>query len=122
VARIARLSEPHVARLSPLSKTAAPPRSLPGRVAARIARLREPTGTPLHDLPVAYLLDATESNGDATNYWIFSDAGLHRILHRTGWDVLAFETTGDRSRSNPADQHHDERAFCLLRSRVASVP
>src|SRR5688572_855289 len=34
----------------------------------------------LQPLPVAYLLDATECNNDNTNYWIFSEAGLRRIL------------------------------------------
>jgi hypothetical protein len=72
----------------------------------------------LQPLPVAYLLDPTECNNDSTNYWIFSEAGLRRILARTGWDVLDFTTLGDDRDSDPASREGDERAFCLVRSRV----
>jgi SAM-dependent methyltransferase len=68
-------------------------------------------------LPVAYLVDADETHNDATNYWIFSEAGLRRICHRTGWDVVHFTSIGDRRRSNPNSPKHDERAFLLLKSR-----
>jgi hypothetical protein len=77
-----------------------------------VARVR------LQPLPVAYLLDATECNNDATNYWIFSEAGLRRILARTGWDILDFTTLGNDRDSDPASPEGDERAFCLVRSRV----
>ena len=72
----------------------------------------------LQPLPVAYLLDPTECNNDNTNYWIFSEAGLRRILSRTGWDILDFITLGNDRDSDPASQKGDERAFCLVRSRV----
>ncbi len=36
--------------------------------------------TDISQLPVAYLLDEAEANNDSTNYWIFSEAGLRRIL------------------------------------------
>jgi tRNA (mo5U34)-methyltransferase len=68
-------------------------------------------------VPMAYLLDADECNNDATNFWIFSEAGLLRILHRTGWDVVQYMTLGNTQTSEPAHGAGDERAFCLIRSR-----
>lgn len=65
----------------------------------------------------AYLLDADECNGDATNFWVFNEAGLRRLLHRTGWDVQALLTIGDEALSNPRDADHDERAFVYATSR-----
>ncbi|NJR44094.1 hypothetical protein HC761_01150 [bacterium] len=86
----------------------------------RIARhmAKQSQGSDLASVPLAYLLDAGEANGDATNYWIFSDAGLRRIFQRSGWDVLDYIQVGDTAASNPMDNAHDERAFALLRSRV----
>ncbi len=72
----------------------------------------------LGPLPVAYLLGPTECNNDPTNFWIFSEAGLRRLFDRTGWEVEAWLTAGETVDSDPASQHGDERAFCLLRSRV----
>ena len=71
----------------------------------------------LRTLPVAYLVGSDETNNDATNYWMFSEAGLRRTLDRTGWDVLDFMTAGNKTTSDPATGEGDERAFCLLRSR-----
>ncbi len=65
-------------------------------------------------IPAAYLLGPTESNNDATNYWVFTRAGLERIFDRTGWRVIAIRTVGDTITSNPQDASHDERAFALL--------
>lgn len=72
----------------------------------------------LTDSPIAYLVAPDEMNNDATNYWVFSMAGLRRILQRTGWEILDEITIGctDGS-SDPAHQDRDERAFMLLRSR-----
>jgi hypothetical protein len=63
------------------------------------------------------LLGPDESNNDATNFWIFTAAGLRRVADRAGWDVVAMRTVGDVTHSNPQDADHDERAFALLRSR-----
>jgi tRNA (mo5U34)-methyltransferase len=68
-------------------------------------------------IPAAYLLGPTESNNDATNYWIFTRAGLERIFDRTGWSVIAIRTVGDTIASNPQDPSHDERVFALLQRR-----
>lgn len=71
----------------------------------------------LRSVPSAYLVDTHETNNDPTNYWMFSEAGLRRILDRTGWDVLEFITVGNTTDSDPASNEGDERAFCLVRSR-----
>lgn len=68
-------------------------------------------------LPVAYLLDPDESNNDATNYWILTEAALRRLANRSGWDVLRLATVGDTATSNPSAANRDERAFVLLKSR-----
>lgn len=97
-------------------------------LSTRIARFNRSTGATsgntlnrerveLHTVPAAYLVAPTETNNDPTNYWIFSDAGLRRIIDRTGWDVLDYMTVGDTRNSDPATAQGDERAFCLLRSR-----
>jgi len=71
----------------------------------------------LHHAPVAYLVAADETNNDATNFWMFSETGLRRILHRSGWDVVDFMTVGNTRDSDPATGRGDERAFCYVRSR-----
>jgi 2-polyprenyl-3-methyl-5-hydroxy-6-metoxy-1,4-benzoquinol methylase len=68
-------------------------------------------------VPAAYLLAPDECNNDATNFWIFSNAGLKRLVDRAGWDVVDYRTFGNTIDSDPATQAGDERAFCLLRSR-----
>ena len=54
-------------------------------------RLNEQSLTPepinVVKFPVAYLLSHTESNNDPTNFWIFSESGLYRLLERTGWEI-----------------------------------
>lgn len=86
-------------------------------LSTRIARHFR-AGTPdVSDFSAAYLLAADESNNDATNFWIFSEAGLKRIVHRAGWDVVTYRSVGDTATSNPQDADRDERAFCALKSR-----
>jgi SAM-dependent methyltransferase len=87
-------------------------------LSTRVARFAPGGDVRLQELPAAYLLDADEANRDATNFWIFSEAGLRRILDRSGWEVLTYTSTGDTANSEPARPDRDERAFCLLRSRV----
>ena len=84
-------------------------------LSTRIARFAMDR-TPLRDVPLAYLLAPDECNNDASNFWIFSEAGLRRILERTGWRILDFYTVGDGVSSNPADADRDERAFLLARA------
>ena len=84
-------------------------------LSTRVARFT-PDRVEIQNAPVAYLLDADELNHDCTNYWIFSEAGLKRMLHRTGWEICAYMTLGDTSSSDPNTLERDERAFCLVRS------
>lgn len=89
-------------------------------VSTRVFR-KAPTGEDLSKFNVGYLLAADESeNGDATNYWILTAAGLRRLCERSGWEVLDFMTVGDTKASDPHSTAHDERAFALLRSRVTA--
>jgi SAM-dependent methyltransferase len=90
-------------------------------LSTRVARFT-PGGIEIRNAPLAYLVDADELNRDATNFWIFSEAGLKRLLRRTGWEICNYGTTGDTLRSNPFAAEHDERAFCLLRSRHLTDP
>lgn len=85
-------------------------------LSTRVAQFT-PDGTSISKSSLAYLLGPDESNNDATNYWIFSDAGLRKLFDRSGWDILEIMTVGDTKESNPRDQDHDERAFAILRSR-----
>src|SRR6266568_2369985 len=85
-------------------------------VSTRIAK-QTADGQLLSPYPLAYLLGSQECNNDATNFWIFSDAGLKRLIDRTGWNVLSYLTVGDTINSTPADPERDERAFCLLQKK-----
>jgi hypothetical protein len=85
-------------------------------LSTRIAQIT-PHQTPIEEDPVAYLLDAREANNDPTNYWIFSPAGLLRLLCRAGWTVFGQERTGPRLNSDPVHPEADERMFVLLKSR-----
>ena len=78
-------------------------------LSTRISRFTPDRQLQLQDYPIAYLLDSGELNADATNYWIFSDAGLKRLFQRAGWDVLDYATVGD--------PEADQRAYVLARSR-----
>ena len=86
-------------------------------VSTRVARLVGPERTPIADLPVGYLVSPTELNGDATNYWVLSPAGLDRLVERTGWETLERMNVGNTSTSDPVTAEGDERQFMLLRSR-----
>jgi len=84
---------------------------------SRVAK-KVPDGHSFAKYPVAYLLGPEECNNDSTNFWIFSGEGLKRLIHRTGWHILAYTTIGDTRNSTPADANHDERAFCVLESNA----
>ena len=83
----------------------------------RVARVT-PNGAPMRKDPLAYLVDEMETNGDPTNFWIFSEEGLRRIVRRAGWEVREFMTAGCLVDSDPVRGDRDERAFCLLESRL----
>lgn len=86
-------------------------------LSTRIAQVTQ-LGTRIVDEPIAYLLNPFETNNDASNYWIFSEAGLRRILERTGWDLCDYTTTGCPDGSNPTHSDRDQRAFCMVRSKL----
>jgi len=89
-------------------------------VSTRIAK-QTADGSPLAPHPVAYLVGPQECNNDDTNFWIFSDQGLKRLIDRTGWNLVSYLTIGDTGSSIPADCERDERAFCLLEKRPPSL-
>jgi hypothetical protein len=70
----------------------------------------------MEHLPVAYLLGPIECNNDNTNYWIFSEAGLRRLLYRTGWVIENYLTMGHTEDADPYTEQNDARSFCLIKS------
>jgi tRNA (mo5U34)-methyltransferase len=85
-------------------------------ISTRVARFAGTSSTPVADLPVAYLVGPSETNNDATNYWMFSPTGLERIVERAGWSVVERTSMGDVVASDPSSAEHDERMLLLLRS------
>jgi tRNA (mo5U34)-methyltransferase len=85
-------------------------------ISTRIAK-QTADGQPLSRYPLAYLLAPQECNNDVTNFWIFSEYGLKRLVDRAGWNLLSYISMGDTTSSTPADPDRDERAFCLLEKR-----
>jgi tRNA (mo5U34)-methyltransferase len=90
-------------------------------LSTRIARVTRRGGTGIDAEPVAYLLDSRETNNDSTNYWIFSSAGLARLLARSGWLIRAELYRGCERDSNPIDADADERMFVMLKSRYRNT-
>lgn len=84
-------------------------------LSTRIAQTT-PRGARMSDEALAYLVGEYELNADESNYWIFSDAGLRRLLERTGWRVRGLVTTGNIASSEPVRLDRDERATCLIES------
>jgi len=85
-------------------------------MSTRIARRFPGMGRIAENASAAYLLDANELNADDSNFWIFSEAALRRLLKRTRWQVCSFRNLGDTANSDATSIEHDERAWCLLRS------
>lgn len=85
-------------------------------LSTRIARWTPDRTADLRPHPLAYLVADDEFKNDDSNFWVFSAAGLRRLLHRSGWQVLDETSFGDTVKSDPLSAERDERAFCLLRS------
>jgi tRNA (mo5U34)-methyltransferase len=85
-------------------------------MSTRVARFAGPERTSIADLPIGYLVGPAELNDDASNYWIFSPAGVERIVSRAGWDIISGINVGAVETSTPDSLEHDERMFVLLRS------
>jgi len=88
-------------------------------LSTRIAQRTTATGIRIAEEPLAYLASGIEINSDATNYWIFSLAGLLRIVQRTRWTVRGIHHAGCLTNSNPSAPEADERVFLLLQSHVS---
>jgi len=76
-----------------------------------------PDGTLVRNLPVSYLVSKDEMNNDATNYWIFSRAGIRRIVERAGFDTVCELQVGSVDDSTPHQNEKDERYFALLKRK-----
>ena len=88
-------------------------------VSTRIAKHVPAVSAAVNQVSLAYLLGDRECNGDNSNFWIFTEAGFRQMLARTNWDVVDLATFGDTQASDPVNAAHDERVFCLARSRYA---
>lgn len=86
-------------------------------LSTRVAKLDPSKAHVLENLPVGYLVGPEETNNDATNFWIFSKAGLARLVSRAGWKIECYGHFGNTTDSDPATAAGDERAFCLLSSQ-----
>lgn len=87
-------------------------------MSTRIAQVTPTRQVPIDTEPLAYLLGAREANNDPTNYWIFSSAGLLRLLERTGWMIMGHKRLGCSVNSDPVHPEADERMFVLVKSRT----
>jgi len=89
-------------------------------MSTRIASLTPDRKLNFGALPMAYLVDDRELNNDPTNFWIFSEEGLKRIVRRSGWNILKYTTVGGSvSTADPVTPQGDVRAFLLAESRLA---
>ena len=87
-------------------------------LSTRVARRTPDKSVNLATLPVAYLLKKAEINSDSTNFWVFSEGGLRELCERTNWEICDYATFGNSTDSDPVSTEGDERAFCLLRSKI----
>ncbi len=89
-------------------------------LSTRIASSIPPHLPDARDFAGAYLLDTQELNRDCTNFWIFTETGLRRLLKRTGWRVITF-ITGGPTVSDPWSLDRDQRIFCLAESTLGPI-
>jgi hypothetical protein len=69
------------------------------------------------------LVDEDELNHDPTNFWIFSEIALKRLVRRCGWDVRHYAALGaPASKSDPVNAKGDTRAYIFAESRLAAPP
>jgi len=91
-------------------------------LSTRIAALGPDRKTDFSALPLAYLVEEDELNNDETNFWIFSEKALKRVVRRAGWDVLHYATLGPAATADPVSTEGDARAYILAKSRLAGPP
>src|SRR5205807_10437175 len=70
-------------------------------LSTRVAKFTPRKDADLSAFPVAYLVDESETNNDSTNHWIFTTAGLKRLIERSGWQVADYITVGNTTDSDP---------------------
>ncbi len=89
-------------------------------MSTRIASLTPDRTLNFRALPMAYLVDDRELNDDPTNFWIFSEVGLKRIVRRSGWNILKYATLGGSvAAADPVTTQGDARAYLLAESRLS---
>jgi tRNA (mo5U34)-methyltransferase len=86
-------------------------------ISTRIAAYLPGAKKNISAFPLAYLLDDHECNNDPTNFWVFTETGIKRLLSRSGWELLDFGTCGGK-KSTPASMNDTQRAFCLVKSTI----
>ncbi len=86
-------------------------------LSTRIAQLAPDRKTGYGGNPVAYLVEEDELNDDYTNYWIFTEEGLKRIVRRAGWEITHYTATGPVAKSDPVTPKGDARAYIIAKSR-----
>src|SRR5215469_9669930 len=69
-------------------------------LSTRIARNFPKIGRIPERVACAYLLGPGELNQDNSNFWIFSEAGLKRVVERSGWRVIDEFSVGDTVHSD----------------------
>lgn len=80
-------------------------------LSTRIANRFPGVAQDVSSVPAAYLVAEDEMNADNSNFWIFTEAGLKRVLERAHWDVRGLITKqagGD-----------DVRAYVVAESRYS---
>jgi 2-polyprenyl-3-methyl-5-hydroxy-6-metoxy-1,4-benzoquinol methylase len=90
-------------------------------MSTRVARYTADKAVKIANYPVAWLLKHKELNDDSTNFWILSEACLRELCARTGWEICDYTSFGDKVGSDPVTLEADERAFCLLKSKVINT-
>jgi tRNA (mo5U34)-methyltransferase len=91
-------------------------------LSTRIAQLAPDRKTGYGGNPVAYLVEEDELNADYTNFWIFTEEGLKRIVRRAGWDIMHYAATGKVVTSDPVTPEGDCRAYIVAKSRLSGRP
>jgi len=91
-------------------------------LSTRIAQLAPDRKTGYGGNPVAYLVEEDELNADYTNFWIFTEEGLKRIVRRAGWDITHYAATGPVATSDPVTPKGDARAYIIAKSRLSGRP
>jgi tRNA (mo5U34)-methyltransferase len=91
-------------------------------LSTRVASVSPDRKTDFSALPMAYLVEEDELNDDNSNFWIFSEKALQRVLRRSGWDVIHYATSGPVATADPVTPAGDARAFILAKSLLAAPP